>query len=278
METGIEVVEEGILRILLPGIRVGKHSFATRFVYFLTEICQGDLLFVPEVLRHIRGTGITLIDRLVRRVKIKEGFGSDILSGLPVVTVQNNDILQQLMVKADQFLFQQFHPSTETEGDGQLSLAVHGVDAVIASAHKEDKQGGTGDVIRGTFIVIGTFLHEVGFSSGMFSQCDVFLLYPGKHPDQLFRGFLDDAVDIDQALVGIIDDAADFRIGLSYSEEQGTAADKRFYVCIHLPEVFRKRFDQYGEQSSFASHPGEAGFSRQSSRRTFLYFFHVYNI
>ena len=51
METGIEVVEEGILRILLPGIGVGKHSFATRFVYFLTEICQGDLLFVPEVLR-----------------------------------------------------------------------------------------------------------------------------------------------------------------------------------------------------------------------------------
>ena len=278
METGIEVVEEGILRILLPGIGVGKHSFATRFVYFLTEIRQGDLLFVPEVLRHIRGAGIALIDWLVRRVKIKEGFGSGVLSGLPVVTVQNNDILQQLMVKADQFLFQQFHPSTETEGDGQLSLAVHGVDAVIASAHKEDKQGGTGDVIRGTFIVIGTFLYEVGFSSGMFFQCDVFLLYPGKHPDQLFREFLDDAVDIDQALIGIIDDAADFRIGLSYSEEQGTAADKRFYVCIHLSEVFRKRFDKYGKQSSFTSHPGEAGFSRQADRRTFLYFFHVYNI
>ena len=93
MESGIEVVEEGILRILLPGIGVGKHSFATRFVYFLAEICQGDLLFIPEILRHIRGTGIALIDRLVRRVKIKEGFGSDVLSGLPVVAVQNNDIL-----------------------------------------------------------------------------------------------------------------------------------------------------------------------------------------
>ena len=29
METGIEVVEEGVLRVLLPGIGVGKHSFGT---------------------------------------------------------------------------------------------------------------------------------------------------------------------------------------------------------------------------------------------------------
>lgn len=240
METGIEVIEEGVLRIFLPGIRVGKHSFATRFTYFLTEVCQGDLLFVPEVLRHVRGAGIALIDRFIRRIKIKERFGSEVLSGLPVVTVQDNDILQQLVVKADQFLFQQFHPSPESKGDGQLPLAVHGVDAVITSAHEEDKQGGTGDVIWACFIVIGTFLHEVSPSSGMFFQCDVFLLYPGKHSDQLFRGFLDNPVDIDQALVGVVDDAADFRIGLSYSEEQGTAPDKRFYICIHLSEVFRK--------------------------------------
>jgi hypothetical protein len=112
----------------------------------------------------------------------------------------------------------------------------------------------------------------------MFFQCDVFLLYPGKHSDQLFRGFLDNTVDIDQALVRVVDDAADFRIGLSYSEEQGTAADERFYIRVHLSEVFRKGFDKYGEQSSFASHPGEAGFSWQAGRRTFLYFFHVYNI
>lgn len=240
MEIGIKVVEEGIRRILLPGIGVGKHSFATRFAYFLTKICQGDLFFIPEILRHIRGAGIALIDRLVRRIKIKEGLGPDVLSGLSVVAIQDNDVLQQLVVKADQFLFQQFHPSPETESDRQLALAVHGVDAVITSAHEEDKQGGTGDVIRVTFIVIGAFLHEVNPSSGMFFQCDVFLLYPGKHPDQLFRGFLDDAVDIDQALVGVIDNAADFRIGLSYSEEQGTATDKRFYIRVHLSEVFRK--------------------------------------
>ncbi len=111
----------------------------------------------------------------------------------------------------------------------------------------------------------------------MFLQRDVFVLYPGKHFNKLLRGFLDDAVDIDQCLVGVVDDATDFRIGLSYSEEEGTATDKRLYIGIHLSEVFRKGFDKYGKQSSFASHPGEAGFSRQVGRRTFL-FFHVYNV
>ena len=182
------------------------------------------------------------------------------------------------MIKADQFLFQQFYPSPDTKSDGQFSVTVHGVDAVITGTHEEDKQGGTGDIIRVSFIVVGTFLHEVGFSSGMLLQCNVFVLYPGKHFDQLLRRFLDDAVDIDQCLVGVVDDASNFRIGLSYSEEEGTAADKRFYIRFHLFEVFRKGFDKYGEQSSFASHPGEAGFSRQVGRRTFLFFFHVYNI
>ena len=97
---------------------------------------------------------------------------------------------------------------------------VHGVDAVITGTHEEDKQGGTGDVIRVSFIVVGTFLHEVDPSSGMFLQRDVFVLYPGKHFNKLLRGFLDDAVDIDQSLVGVVDDATDFRIGLSYSEEE----------------------------------------------------------
>lgn len=277
METGIEVVEEGVLRVLLPGIGVGKHSFTTGFAYFLAEICQAGLLFVSEILRHIGCAGIALIDRLIRRIKIKEGVGSDVFCGLPVVTVQDHDILQQFVVKADQFLFQQFYPSSDTESDGQFATSVHGIDAVITSAHEEDKQGGTGYVIWVTFIVKGAFLHEVGPSSGMFFQGDVFVLYPGKHFDQLLRGFLDNTIDIDQCLVGVVDDASDFRIGLSYSEEQGTTADKRFYIGVHLSEVFRKGFNKYGKQSSFASHPGEAGFSRQVGRRTFLYFFHVYN-
>ena len=70
----------------------------------------------------------------------------------------------------------------------------------------------------------------------MFLQRDVFVLYPGKHFNKLLRGFLDDAVDIDQSLVGVVDDATDFRIGLSYSEEEGAATDKRFYIGIHLSE------------------------------------------
>ncbi len=278
METGIEVVEEAVLRVLLSGIGVGKHSFGTGFAYLLAEPGKVDLLRITEVQRHIRGTGIAFVNRLVGRIKVKEGLVTEILLGLMIISVQNNDILQQLVVKADQFLFQQFYPSSGTESDGQLSATVYGVNAVIAGTHEEDKQGGTDDVIRVSFIVVGTFLHEVGPSSGMFLQCDVFVLYSGKYLYKLLRRFLDDAVDIDQCLVGVVDDASDFRIGLSYSEEEGTAADKRFYIGIHLPEVFRKGFDQYGKQSSFASHPGEAGFSRQVGRRTFLFFFHVYNI
>ena len=68
---GIQVVEEGVLRVLLPGIGVGKHSFGTGFTYSLAEICQVDLLFISEVLWHVGGAGVTLIDRLIRRVKIK---------------------------------------------------------------------------------------------------------------------------------------------------------------------------------------------------------------
>ena len=71
MEAGVQVVEEGVLRVLLPGIGVGKHSFGTGFTYSLAEICQVDPLFISEVLWHVGGAGVTLIDRLIRRVKIK---------------------------------------------------------------------------------------------------------------------------------------------------------------------------------------------------------------
>lgn len=46
METGIEVVEEGVLRVLLPGIGVGKHSFGTGFTYSLAEIYQIYAVYV----------------------------------------------------------------------------------------------------------------------------------------------------------------------------------------------------------------------------------------
>lgn len=197
MEAGIEVVEEVVLRVLLSGIGVGKHSFRTGFAYLLAEPGKVDLLRITEVQRHIRGTGIAFINRLVGWIKVIEGFVTEILFGLMIIAVQDNDILQQLVIEADQFLFQQFYPSPDTESDGQFSATVHGVDAVITSTHEEDKQGGTGNVIRVFFIIVGTFLHEISSSSGMFLQCDIFFLYLGKHLNKLLRGFLDDAVDID---------------------------------------------------------------------------------
>lgn len=169
METGIKVVEEGVLRMLLPGVGVGKHSFGTGQACLLAEIRQGYLLLIPEVLRHIGGTGVAFIDRLVRRVKIKQGLVAKVLSGLPVVTVQDNDILQQLVVETDQFLFQQLYPSAEAESDGQFPVAVHRIDAVIAGAHKEDEQGGTDHVVRIPLIVKGAFFHEAGFALCMFA-------------------------------------------------------------------------------------------------------------
>ena len=53
METGIEVVEEGVLRVLLTGVGVGEHSFASLLsqaltesgqLYSLAEICQISVL------------------------------------------------------------------------------------------------------------------------------------------------------------------------------------------------------------------------------------------
>ena len=49
METGIEVVEKTVLRILLTGIGVGKHSFGTGFAYLFTEPGKVNLLRITEV-------------------------------------------------------------------------------------------------------------------------------------------------------------------------------------------------------------------------------------
>jgi len=65
----------------------------------------------------------------------------------------------------------------------------------------------------------------------MFFQCDVFFLYPCKHSDQLFRGIPDDALNINQGSVGVVDDVADSRIGLSYSEKEGTPRQTAPHAC-----------------------------------------------
>lgn len=89
----IQIVEEGIIRIFLPGIGIGEHSLNTLRIQFFTESRQPDLLRIIEVLRHIGGTGIGFIDRFVGRIEIKERIFRCELLRLHVIAVENFDIL-----------------------------------------------------------------------------------------------------------------------------------------------------------------------------------------
>ena len=57
MEAGVQVVEESVLRILLTGVGVGEHSFASLLSQVLAESGQLYLAVVIEVVRHVGGTG-----------------------------------------------------------------------------------------------------------------------------------------------------------------------------------------------------------------------------
>ena len=85
MEAGVQVVEEGVLRVLLTGIGVGEHSFASFLSQVLAESGQFYLAVVIEVVRHVGGTGTGLIDGFVGRVEIKERFLSRVFFRLAVV-------------------------------------------------------------------------------------------------------------------------------------------------------------------------------------------------
>lgn len=148
MEAGVQVVEEGVLRILLTGVGVGEHSFASLLSQVLAESGQLYLAVVIEVVRHVGGTGTGLVDGLVGRVEVEERFLSRVFFRLAVVPVQDDDALQQLVVEADQFLLQYPGAAARTEGYRELAFAVDRIDAVIAGAHEENEKGGTGDVIR----------------------------------------------------------------------------------------------------------------------------------
>ena len=93
METGIEVVEEGVLRILLTGVGVGEHSFASLPSQVLAESGQFYLAVVIEVVRHVGGTGTGLVDGFVGRVEVEERFLSRVFFRLAVVSVQDDDVL-----------------------------------------------------------------------------------------------------------------------------------------------------------------------------------------
>ena len=240
MEAGVQVVEEGVLRVLLTGIGVGEHSFASFLSQVLAESGQFYLAVVIEVVRHVGGTGTGLIDGFVGRVEIKERFLSRVFFRLAVVPVQDDDALQQLVVETDQFLLQYPGAAARTEGYREPALAVDRIDAVIAGAHEENEKGGTGDVIRVLLVEYPSLFHEIVPSFRTFLQGVVFALDAGKQSDQFFRRVAYDAVDIHQALVRVIDHATDMRIGLSQSEERGAAPEKGFHIGFHFPDILRQ--------------------------------------
>ena len=240
MEAGVQVVEEGVLRVLLTGIGVGEHSFASFLSQVLAESGQFYLAVVIEVVRHVGGTGTGLVDGFVGRVEVEERFLSRVFFRLAVVPVQDDDALQQLVVETDQFLLQYPGAAARTEGYREPALAVDRIDAVIAGAHEENEKGGTGDVIRVLLVEYPSLFHEIVPSFRTFLQGVVFALDAGKQSDQFFRRVAYDAVDIHQALVRVIDHATDMRIGLSQSEERGAAPEKGFHIGFHFPDILRQ--------------------------------------
>lgn len=240
MEAGVQVVEEGVLWILLTGVGVGEHSFASLLSQVPAESGQLYLTVVIEVVRHVGGTGTGLVDGLVGRVEVEERFLSRVFFRLAVVPVQDDDALQQLVVEADQFLLQYPGAAARTEGYREPALAVDRIDAVIAGAHEENEKGGTGDVIRVLLVEYPSLFHEIVPFFCTFLKGVVLALDVGKQSDQFFRRVAYDAVDIHQALVRVVDHAMDMRIGLSQSEEQGAAPDKGFHIGFHFRDIFRQ--------------------------------------
>lgn len=215
MEAVVQVVEEGIGRVLFARVRVGKHSFAAGIPQVPAELGQADLVVVVEVVRHVGGAAARLVDRLVRWIKVEEGFLSGILRRPAVVSIQDDDSLQQFMVQAEQVLFQYFRTVARTERHGELAAAVYRIDAVVAGAHEEDEQRRAGDIVRTTLVEECASLHEVRPSVRVLRQGMVFFLDTIQCLDQFLRGVLDDTVHVHQALVGIVDHAADTGMGLS---------------------------------------------------------------
>lgn len=240
MEAGVQVVEEGVLRVLLTGGGVGEHSFAAFLSQVLAESGQFYLAVVIEVVRHVGGTGTGLADGFVGRVEVEERFLSRVFFRLAVVPIQNDDALQQLVVESDQFLLQYPGAAARTEGYREPALAVDRIDAVIAGAHEENEKGGTDDVIRMLLVEYPLLFHEIVPSFRTFLKNVVLALDAGKQSDQFFRCVAYDAVDINQALVRVVDYAMDMRISLSQSKEQGAAPDKGFHIGFHFRDIFRQ--------------------------------------
>ena len=83
-----------------------------------------------------------------------------------------------------------------------------------------------------------TLFHEIAPSFRTFLKGVVLALDAGKQSDQFFRRVAYDTVDINQTLVRVVDHTTDMRIGLSQSEEQGTAPDKGLHIGCHFRDIF----------------------------------------
>ena len=119
------------------------------------------------------------------------------------------------MVQAEQVLFQYFCAVACTERHGELAAAVYRIDAIVAGAHEEDEQRRASDIVRVALVEECAFLHEVRPSVRVLRQGMVFSLDALQRLDQLLGGILDDTVHVYQALVGVVDHAADTGMGLS---------------------------------------------------------------
>ena len=249
---GIQVVEEGVLRIFLPWIGIREHSLYAHRVELLTESGQSDLLRIVEPVRHVGRTATRSADRLIRRIEIEERPLRSIRQALPVIPVEDLHALKQPAVGHDQLPIQQVRTLSVAETHAKLPLAVDRIDSVITGAHQKDEQCGPHQVVQSSRIVPGTLLEEVFLTRLVSRQITIIALQGQKRPDQLLRPVADHAVNIDQVLVRVVNDTPHLREVLPDSEEEGAASDKRFDIGFHPGEIRRQRFAQDGQQAALA--------------------------
>lgn len=265
---GIQVVEEGVLRVLLPRVGIREHSLYAHRVELLTEPGQSDLLRIVEPVRHVGRTATRSADRLIRRIEIEERPLRNIRQTLAVVPVEDLHALKQPAVGHDQLSIQQVRTLSVAETHAKLPLAVDRVEGVVTGAHQKDEQCGPHQVIQPARIIAGTLLEEILLARLVSRQIAIVALQGQKRPDQFLRPVADHAVDVDQVLIRVVNDALHLREVLPDSEEEGTASDKRFDIGFHPSEIRRQRLAQNGQQAALATYPRKA----RASRRFFLFF------
>lgn len=145
---GIQVVEEGVLRVLLPRVGIREHSLYAHRVEFLTEPGQSDLLWIVEPVRHVGRTVTRSADRLIRRIEIEERPLRSIRQALPVIPIEDLHALKQPAVGHDQLPIQQVRTLSVAETHAKFPLAVDRVEGVVTGAHQKDEQRGPHQIIQ----------------------------------------------------------------------------------------------------------------------------------